>query len=66
MALDEPKEEDTLIDCGGYKILLDSQVEGIARRSGGLQIDYVDEAHRRGYLVKLSGGKDCGSGNCNC
>jgi hypothetical protein len=39
---------------------------GLLRENGGLQIDYVDEEQRRGYLVRLgktSGG--CGSG-CSC
>lgn len=65
MALDEPKEEDTVIDRGSYKLVLDAQMEGIVRQSGGLRIDFVDEENRRGYMVKLAGtGDDCGS--CSC
>jgi len=67
MALDEPKEEDLVIDRGPYKFVFDPQVTGIIRESGGLSIDYVDEAYRKGYLVQLSKmGDGCDSGGCSC
>ena len=67
MALDEPKSEDKIIDRGGHQFLLDSQVASVLEQAGGVQIDYVDEPHQRGYLVKLgrtSGG--CGDSCSIC
>jgi Fe-S cluster assembly iron-binding protein IscA len=69
MALDEPKSEDQVIDRGSYRFLLDSQVTTVLEQAGGVQIDYVDEPHQRGYLVKLGrSGAGCSGngGNCSC
>jgi len=63
MALDEPKNEDQIIDRGAYKFLLDSQITGQLAGSGGLQVDYVEEEGRQGYLLKVLGSSDCG---CDC
>lgn len=65
MALDEPKEEDSVQEMGGLKFLLDAQTNDILKQSGGLTIDYVEEAHRRGYMLKLGSANDCSSGGCN-
>lgn len=64
MALDEPKNDDQIVDLGPCKIILAPDVVEIARKSGGVDIDFVNEASRRGYTVKL-GSKDCGGG-CDC
>ena len=63
MALDEPKEDDDVLDNNGITFVMDGQTADILRQSGGLTIDYVDEAYRRGYMLKLgSAGGDCSSG----
>jgi Fe-S cluster assembly iron-binding protein IscA len=63
MALDEPNEADQVIDRNGFTILVDPQTRDIVDQSGGLTIDYVDEAHQKGYLLRLnSAGGGCGSG----
>jgi len=67
MALDEPKAEDLIIECGTYNVVFDPQIVGMIREKGGLDIHYVDEAYRKGYLVRLkddAGG--CDSGGCSC
>jgi Fe-S cluster assembly iron-binding protein IscA len=67
MALDEPKDDDAIVENSGIKFVLDTQTTDILRQSGGLTIDYIDEDYRRGYQLKL-GAKadgDCSTGGCN-
>ncbi len=67
MALDEPKPEDLIVERGVYNIIFDPQITSLIRENGGLAIDYVDEAYRKGYMVTLknvAGG--CDSGGCSC
>lgn len=68
MALDEPKDEDNVMDNNGIMFVMDSQTADILRQSGGLTIDYIDEAYRRGYMLRLgaaSGGcSSCSSDGC--
>ncbi|MFT5784039.1 MAG: Fe-S cluster assembly iron-binding protein IscA [Candidatus Krumholzibacteriia bacterium] len=66
MALDEPKEEDAIVEQNGIKFVLDVQTSEVLEQSGGLNIDYVNEEHQRGYMLKLGNpGGDCGSGGCS-
>jgi Fe-S cluster assembly iron-binding protein IscA len=67
MALDEPKDDDSVAEEAGIKFLMDNQTADILRQSGGLTIDYVDESYRRGYMLRLGapGESDCSSGGCN-
>ena len=65
MALDESQEEDSITEENGIKFLVDPQATDILRQSGGLTIDYVDEAYKRGYMLRLGMAKDCNSGGCN-
>ncbi|MCB1184805.1 hypothetical protein KDM41_15355 [bacterium] len=67
MALDEPKDDDAVVEHNGIKFVMDTQTTDILRQSGGLTIDYVDEAYRRGYMLKLgaTAGGDCSSGGCS-
>jgi len=64
MALDEPSNDDTTIEQGDYKITFDTQTKDVVSQSGGLTIDYVDEANQKGYMLKLNnaGGGGCGDG----
>ena len=54
MALDEPKSDDRVIERGQYQILLDPQIVGVLEQTNGLTVDYVDEAHQKGYLIRLN------------
>ena len=65
MALDEPKDDDNVVDNSGIKFLLDGQTTDILRQSGGLTIDYVNEAYRKGYMLTLGAASDCSSGGCS-
>jgi Fe-S cluster assembly iron-binding protein IscA len=66
MALDEPKDDDAVVENSGIKFVMDTQTTDVLRQSGGLTIDYVDEAYRRGYMLKLgSTSEDCSSGGCD-
>ncbi len=65
MALDEPKEDDQVVDNNGIKFLLDSQTTDILSQSGGLTIDYVNEDYRKGYMLTLGESSDCSSGGCS-
>jgi Fe-S cluster assembly iron-binding protein IscA len=66
MALDEPKDEDSVLENSGIKFVMDNQTTDILRQSGGLTIDYIDESYRRGYMLKLGEtSDDCSSGGCN-
>jgi hypothetical protein len=67
MALDEPKAEDLIVERGVYSVVFDPQIIGMIRERGGLDIDYVDEAYRKGYMVKLKDhGAGCDTGGCSC
>ncbi len=67
MALDEPNENDAVLTQNGYSILIDPQTRDIVGQSGGLTIDYVDEAHQKGYMLRLNkAGGDCGTGGGGC
>lgn len=61
MALDEPKDDDETVEQGGMTFVMAPDVVGIARQSGGVSIDYVDDGYRKGYMVKMGAGGDCGS-----
>ncbi len=65
MALDEPKDDDQVVENSGIKFLLDSQTADILSQSGGLTIDYVNEAYRKGYMLTLGSVGDCSSGGCS-
>ncbi len=51
MALDEPNESDLVIDQEGFSVLVDPQTKDVVSQSGGLTIDYVDEANQKGWNV---------------
>ncbi len=63
MALDEPSDADTSFDQAGFTILVDPQTRDVVDQSGGLTIDYVDEANQKGYMLRLNNaGGGCGDG----
>ncbi|HOX24621.1 MAG TPA: hypothetical protein PLL30_02530 [Candidatus Krumholzibacteria bacterium] len=68
MALDEPNEDDSVINQTGYTILVDPQTRDVVDQSGGLTIDYVDEDHQKGYLLRLNKTADggCGTSGGGC
>ena len=67
MALDEPHDDDQIIDQGAYRFLVDPQTRDIVDQSGGLVIDYVDEEHQKGYMLRLrTAGGGCGTGDGGC
>lgn len=65
MALDEPKDDDLVIENNEIKFVLDSQTQDVLRQSGGLTVDFLNEDHRKGYMLSLGTASDCDSGGCN-
>jgi hypothetical protein len=63
MALDEPKQDDQVIEAGPCKFVLAPDVVEVLRQSGGIDIDFVSDPQRRGYTVQLAK-KSCG--DCSC
>jgi Fe-S cluster assembly iron-binding protein IscA len=69
MALDEPRDEDRIIDRGEYRFLLDPRIVELLAETGGLTVDYVDELHQKGYLLRLNASNQpdgCGEGSGGC
>ncbi len=66
MALDESKDDDTVVEQANIKFVMDTQTSDILNHSGGLTIDYVNESYRRGYMLRLGAtSDDCSSGGCS-
>ena len=66
MALDEPKDEDLVVENSDIKFVLDTQTVDVLRQSGGLTVDYLNETGRKGYMLSLgTTASDCSSGGCN-
>ncbi len=59
LTLDESKDGDEAIDKEGISIVYDSQIQGMLKEHGGISIDFANKAWQRGFIVKLSGVKDC-------
>ena len=57
-----------MIQRDGYLLILDAQAVSVLEERGGLELDYVDEANQKGYLLKMAkdAGDGCGSGGCSC
>jgi Fe-S cluster assembly iron-binding protein IscA len=68
MALDEPHQNDTVLEKGSYRLLVDPQTNDVVMQNGGLTIDFVDEAEQKGYTLRLNQkeGGGCGSGGGGC
>lgn len=64
------EEEDTVVDTGKVKVLLDSDSAPLME---GTSIDYVETLHRSGFVIDNpnfpamgGGGCACGGGGCGC
>jgi iron-sulfur cluster assembly accessory protein len=64
------EEEDTVVDTGRVKVLLDSDSAPLME---GTSIDYVETLHRSGFVIDnpnfpamAGGGCACGGGGCGC
>ncbi len=65
MALDESTKQDIVIDREGYKVLLDPQISRLVEQTGGLEIDYISQEDRRGFMIRMTKSEDCSSEGCN-
>ena len=66
MALDQATDEDAVVEHGGISFMMDLQTTEVLRQGGGLIVDYIDEAERRGYLLTMAKpAGDCHSGGCH-
>ena len=67
MALDEPTDEDHRIEEQDMTFVMAPDVVSIVDQNGGVSIDYVDDGHRKGYMINLgAGGGDCGGCGDSC
>lgn len=64
MALDAPGDGDEVIEHDGVRFLVDGPTAEVLRQGGGLNVDFIDENERRGYLLTLGKPGDCHSGGC--
>jgi Fe-S cluster assembly iron-binding protein IscA len=49
MALDEPRDDDEIIQSKGFSLLVDKK---FLEQSGGLEVDYMDGLFRKGLQIK--------------
>jgi len=63
MALDEPKENDEIIEESGIKYLIE---KGLYDKIKPINVDFVESAMGSGFAISsaLSQGNSCGS--CSC
>ena len=70
MALDEPKDNDEIIECGNYKLVLDQQIQSLIEQAGPVEVDFVDTPTQKCYMVRVGkpGGEEgcCGSDGGEC
>ena len=63
---DEPAENDTVIETGDVKAVVDSDSSALLE---GSSIDYVEGFQRSGFVISnpnFQGGCACGGGGCGC
>ncbi|MBK7047108.1 MAG: hypothetical protein IPH48_11510 [bacterium] len=65
MALDEATAEDSVVEQSGVRFMMDLQTTEVVRQGGGLNVDYIEEDERRGYLLTLGKPGNCHSGGCS-
>ena len=66
MALDEPKENDSTIEEGGLKFLVDNE---LMQSCGDIKVDFMESGMRSGFqitsTIPIAGaGGGCSSGSC--
>ena len=66
MALDEAKAEDITHEENGINFMVDARTADIINQGGGLKIDYINEQHRRGYMLELASPQSCSSSAGGC
>ena len=62
LALDEPKDTDSVFDHDELKFLVE---DSLMTRCGGIKVDFMDAGARSGFsivsTIPLGGGSSCGS-----
>lgn len=61
MALDEPKEDDTIFNESGITYTINKQ---LYEQVKPIKVEYVDTARGSGYRISANLDKNCGS--CSC
>jgi Fe-S cluster assembly iron-binding protein IscA len=54
LALDEPKENEDIIQVNGIKLLISDEVKPIANLN---KIDYISSAHGEGFIIVPKSGQ---------
>ncbi len=49
MALDEPKDEDEVMQSKGFRLLVDKK---LLAQSGGVEVEYLTGPFRKGFQIK--------------
>lgn len=57
MALDEPKEEDEVLEAKGFKLVAS---KALVEEQGGLVVDYLTGPFRKGFQIKGKKATSCG------
>ena len=74
MALDEPKDDDSVQDENGFQLIIQ---QSLLDQTGGLSVDFLTGPLRKGFQIQASsqsggcsssgcGPSDCSSGGCAC
>lgn len=63
MALDEPKDEDEVVQAKGFTLIVS---KALATEQGGVTLDYLEGPFRKGFQIKGNKpAEGCASG-CSC
>jgi len=66
LALDEPKDNDEIVDSNDVKFLVDND---LMKNCGNITVDYADAGHRSGFsitsTIPVGGGGGCSGGSCS-
>ena len=66
LALDEPKDNDEIVDNNEVKFLVDND---LMKTCGDITVDYTEAGYRSGFAITstipVGGGGGCSSGSCS-
>lgn len=63
MALDEPKDDDEVLQVKKFKLVAS---KALLADQGGVEVDYLTGPFRKGFQIKGKKAADCKSSGCSC